>query len=87
MDKDPSADAWFYKGNILSKEKGEFKEAIACYDEATALKPDHDMAWFNKGIAFGKVNRVEEALFCMDKVLKINPKMEKAKKVKKELMA
>jgi tetratricopeptide (TPR) repeat protein len=43
--------AWNNKGIALSRLK-RFEDAIACYDKAIELDPNHANAWYNKAKAF-----------------------------------
>lgn len=60
------------KGNEFFHQ-GKFEEAIRCYDEALALKPDYSEALFNKGTALCELGKLREAISFFDKVLEINP--------------
>lgn len=51
-------------------ELGEYKKAIASYDEANSIKSDN-MAWNNRGLALYRLERYEEAIASYDKALKI----------------
>jgi tetratricopeptide (TPR) repeat protein len=60
------------KGNEFFHQ-GNFDEAIHCYDEALALKPDYSEALFNKGTALCELGKLKEAINLFDKVLEMNP--------------
>jgi tetratricopeptide (TPR) repeat protein len=42
--------------------KGEFDRAIDALEKAIELKPDFAEAWYNKGITFSVMGRVEEEI-------------------------
>ncbi len=66
--------AWTYKGCIYKK-LNQIDNAIECYDKAIYLKKDFIASWYNKGmlLAQGSLNQLEEAMNCLDNVLRINP--------------
>ena len=41
-------EAWYNYGNALTN-LGRYEEAVASYDKATAINPNHDLAWYNRG--------------------------------------
>jgi tetratricopeptide (TPR) repeat protein len=63
------------KGMILD-EKGQYQEAIKCYDEIiTKLDPKYVIAWNNKGIVLGKLQQYKEEIKCYDEIItKLDPK-------------
>lgn len=66
------ADSWFKQGNeLMTLKKNE--EALASYDKATEIDPNHISAWNNKGIALFRLKRFQDAIDCYDKALAINP--------------
>ncbi|MBD1876595.1 tetratricopeptide repeat protein [Nodosilinea sp. FACHB-131] len=62
----------FQQGLQLAK-KEEFDAAIASYDKAVAIGPDHAWAWADRGFALTKLNRYEEAIDSYDKAVAIRP--------------
>ena len=48
--------------------------AIVFLKRAIALKPELQPAWVNLAMAYHKVNKIDSALACYEKVLQINPK-------------
>ncbi|WP_293267906.1 VWA domain-containing protein [Neptunomonas sp.] len=46
LNPDTAAD-WYNRGNVLAKQQ-QFDEAIAAYDQALAIQPEHENATFNK---------------------------------------
>src|SRR4051794_32591235 len=59
------ADAHSHLGNGLRKMKCP-EEALASYNRAIALKPDHVDALNNRGVLLGDLKRLEEALASFD---------------------
>jgi len=53
-------------GNAL-KELKQFDAAIASYDRAIALRPDHADAFFNRGTALAELQRTDEAIASYDR--------------------
>ena len=64
-----SADDWNKKGIKLFNE-GRYEEAIRCYDEALALKPDAYKIWLNRGNACYKLGYYEKACGSYNEALK-----------------
>ncbi len=62
----------FELGNLLYT-ANEYEEAIASYDQALKFKSDYHEAWYNRGIALGKLGRNEEAIASYDQALKFKP--------------
>ncbi len=50
-----------------------YEEALRSYDQALKIKPDKDSAWYNRGVALGKLGRYEEEIASYDQALKIKP--------------
>ena len=59
-------------GNRLITKK-KYNEAHDAYDEATKLKPDSFIGWYNKGIALDLLGRYEDAVVALDQAVKIEP--------------
>jgi len=74
---DRRADLYFEQG-LLFATAGKWKEAIAAYDRALAIKPDKDEAFNNKGIALRNLGRYEEAIAAYDQALAIKPDFHEA---------
>jgi tetratricopeptide (TPR) repeat protein len=49
------------------------KDAIAVYDQAIALKPNQALTWYNKACHFARRDNIDQAIFCLQEALKINP--------------
>lgn len=41
---------------------GRYEEAVQAFDQALKLRPDYPDAWYNMGIALGKLGRRKEAI-------------------------
>jgi len=46
---------------------------VASSDQAVAIKPDYDAAWYNRGIALSNLGRKEEAIASYDQAVAIKP--------------
>ena len=69
----PDAETWFNKGVALFG-KGQFEEAIACFDRAIEINPRYADAWYHKGVALGNLGRSGEEIACYDRAIEINPR-------------
>jgi tetratricopeptide (TPR) repeat protein len=67
-----AADVWFQKG-VDAARRGDFREALRCFDEVVARRPRSAEAWNNKAFALANLNRNEEAIECCDKAIEIRP--------------
>ena len=59
-------------GNKLV-ERGQYAEAIQCYDRVLEIDPNYANAWNNKGLALDNLRRYNEAIACYDRALEIDP--------------
>jgi tetratricopeptide (TPR) repeat protein len=50
-----------------------YDEAIACYDEAIRLDPEHSDAWRSKGVALYALEKHEESIPCFDEAIRLDP--------------
>ena len=64
--------AWFNRGTTLDR-LGRYEEALASYDQALAVTPDHADTWIHRGCALYSLDRYEEALASFDRVLALTP--------------
>jgi tetratricopeptide (TPR) repeat protein len=71
------ADLFFKQGNLFAASK-EYKDAIASFDQAVAIKPDFHEAWYNRGIAFANLAHYEDAIASFDQALAIKPEKHEA---------
>ncbi len=51
----------------------DYTRALAAYDRALALRPDHADTWVNKGVALTQAGRTAEALAAYDRALALRP--------------
>ncbi len=52
---------------------GNFKKALALFEQALSLDPHHVMALIKKGNILGKFARYSDAISCYDAALKVEP--------------
>jgi len=64
---------------------GQVEKAIAMFEKAIALKPDHPIALFNLGISYRGQNNLEKANYYWKKYLEVAPDSPLADTVKKYL--
>jgi tetratricopeptide (TPR) repeat protein len=50
-----------------------FEEALNCYDQALAIRPDFGPAWFNRGWALERVGEKHKAGIAYQKSVELNP--------------
>jgi Flp pilus assembly protein TadD len=62
----------YRNGNAL-QQAARFAEAIACYDRAICLKPDHMEAYRNRGNALRQLGRLAEAIASYEHAIAIRP--------------
>lgn len=60
------------KDAALSK-VGKYAESLTYFDTAIALNPDHENAWYNKGLSLNKLGKYELAIESFDEAIRINP--------------
>ena len=65
-------DKLIVKGNRLIVKK-KYNEALDAYDEATKLKSDSFIGWYNKGIVLNLLSRYEDAVVALNQAVKIEP--------------
>jgi len=59
--------------SLLDLDKAE--EALACFEEALALEPDHAEALVKKGAALERLRKLNEAIDCYDRAIKADSTM------------
>jgi len=64
---------YLYRRANAYEEIKEYEAALADYDAAIALRPDHDDTWLNRGLTRRRSGDVEGALADYAEVLRINP--------------
>lgn len=73
-------------GSILIN-LGKFSEAIKYLDKSIEINKDFAMTYFYKGVSLQNLMEYEDAIECYDTALSIDPKLEMAKKNKKDIWA
>ena len=69
---DPNApDALIIRGNILRK-MNRLAEALVCFEQAAALKPEYAKAFYNCGSVLHEMKRFEDALASYDQAIALN---------------
>lgn len=78
-----SADEWFDAGmahlqlawsaDHHSELAGDLEDAVAHFDRALALRPEHAEAWAQKGLALARLDRHEEAAVALGEALRLRP--------------
>ncbi|MGJ3249945.1 MAG: tetratricopeptide repeat protein [Elainellaceae cyanobacterium] len=63
-----SVEAYMKRGNA-SFLRYQYREAIAWYERAIAISPDHYLAWFGKGFALAQLHQYQQALAAYDRVI------------------
>ena len=69
--------SWFGQGCQQLK-KGNFEDALFCFEKVIELEPDNHEAWIRRGGALGNLGRFEEAINSYDKALEIKPNFHEA---------
>jgi len=64
-------EGWFERGKEKI-DRGEDSEALAAFDEAIELDPNHYRAWINRGNVLTNLQRCEEAIAAYDRAIEIN---------------
>lgn len=67
-----SAGEYYNQGLDLASQ-GHYSEAIASFDRAIELNPDHFLAWTAKGVAQNELGQYNEAVLSFDKSIQIQP--------------
>lgn len=67
---------WFSIGKT-HETKGDYEKAINAYEEAIKLDPQLAKAWFYKAKLHHKLEQMDEAKECAQKVLELKPIWEK----------
>ena len=60
---------WLQKGDDWCY-KGEYHQAIDCFNKAIELKPDYVEAYGNKGLILAHLGEYQQAINCYDKAIK-----------------
>lgn len=55
-------------------EKGEYLEAMECYEQAILINPKDPDLWNSKGLVLRTMGRYDEAIECFNQSLQIDPR-------------
>jgi len=58
---------------ILLLAAQEYEDAIANFDQALEIKPDHHQVWYNLGVALSIIGRLEAGIDSFEQAVKIQP--------------
>ncbi len=75
---------WLEKG-YEHYNRGQYEDALKCFDKAIEVNSKYDLPWVNKGLALYRLGKHEESETCFSTALKIDPQDEAAKKAREEL--
>jgi len=67
-----NADAYYKHGNAYD-EMGEYAKAIADYNKAIELDPNHALAYFNRAYAYGEIGQYDKAIADYTKAIELDP--------------
>lgn len=65
------SEAWYTKGVYLQLEARDFQGAIESYSRAIQINPDFVSAFFNRGIAYKTLGRIDEAKVDFETIVKL----------------
>ncbi len=65
--------AWYARGLLLLRMKGDNQEAFQSFDKVTQIQPNFYPAWRGRGSALSKLKQYKEALKSYNKALQLNP--------------
>jgi Flp pilus assembly protein TadD len=66
------AEAHYNRGNAFVA-RGQFVEAMACYQQALRLQPNFAAAQGNLGVTYAELGRLDEAVACYNQALQLQP--------------
>jgi tetratricopeptide (TPR) repeat protein len=70
----PSAEEWFERGFVLLHTTDRYQEALRAFASAIALNPGDARAFLNRGMAFERLNNIEQAIADYSRALELSPK-------------
>jgi tetratricopeptide (TPR) repeat protein len=72
-DKNTALAVAHYTHGVSLDNLGRYEEAIASYDRAIEIDPNHSNAHNNRGVSLDKLGRYEEAITSCDRAIEIEP--------------
>src|SRR5919202_87068 len=66
--------AWYARGLLMLRIKGDNQAAFEAFDKATKIEPTFYPAWRGRGSALNQLKRYKEAVESYDKAIQLNPK-------------
>jgi tetratricopeptide (TPR) repeat protein len=63
----------YYGDGVNFSNAGQYSEALASYDKAVFIRPNHADAWINRGVALENLGRYSEAIDSYDKAIALQP--------------
>ena len=66
--------AWYARGLLMLRIKGDNQEAFKSFDKVTKIEPTFYPAWRGRGSALSKLQRYKQALESYEKAIQLNPK-------------
>lgn len=85
MDGKLSDKEWVEKGN-QHKEKGQLSEALRCFQTAINVNSKNPVAWFMKGSVMQAQEKFNNALYCYDEALILDPSLKEAEEKRNKLI-
>ncbi len=70
---DPNAAKFIFQQGVRCLESRDFEAAVALFDDAVKLTPNHADAWACRALALGHLKRYAESIDSFDKAVELNP--------------
>ena len=64
---------YLFQVGVVCMQNGVHDAGEKIFDKICKLKPDYAKAWFNKGVALGKLGKPDEEIKCFNEAIKLNP--------------
>jgi tetratricopeptide (TPR) repeat protein len=64
---------WFQKGALCST-YGNNRAAVAYFEKAIALDPNHSGAYFSQGVSYGQLGEYARAISSIDRAIQMEPR-------------
>jgi tetratricopeptide (TPR) repeat protein len=72
--KVPSAEEWFEQGFVLLHTTDQYRDAVRAFASAIALNPGDARAYLNRGMAFERLDNIEQAIADYTRALELSPR-------------